>query len=334
MSLETKLIEARREHTADRLGERQHSLISVIRDVMEETSKAPKVRAHTPHGMHEPTAYIPEPAARSLVACLKTESLPELFDKSGKLRRIPNSAPAGVVVKMDAALIENSRVANAGAQIVVCPDAVEPRGDARGTVAVESIPVDFRNIEAAAFGVVDVDTEANAPVVDYPTMGARIDWDQAVTYGVRFDIPRSNRRRIKPDQLCGEIIASLTLGLARAADDVLLSALAAAGLTPFTLAKAAAQGLVFDELRALVGTSGAGATIGQDGVLRAAGINAELTGDMTGTIVGAWNRSGVAIKEDVTILFERIDAQGSLAVTCWAHMAPLVPDKNKFWVVA
>lgn len=311
-------------------------LHKAIRQTIDETLRAQAYRAHTPDGMNEPTAHIPTPAARSLVACLSTASLPGLFDREGRLRRVPNAAPAGVTVKLDAGIIAASRVAQAGAHVVIFPEAIKPRTDDRRTVAVESFPSELRNIEAAAFGSVDVDVEGDAPVIPLPVLSAPIDWKSpaVVTKGVRFEIPRSERRRIDPDQLAAEILAALTLGLSRAADAVLLSKVTATAPAPFTLAQAAAHGLVFGELRALAGTAGAGAAVGQDGVLRVAGVPAELTGDMAGTIVGAWNRAGVAINEDVSIHFERLGANGGLAVTAWASMLALLPDANKFWTVA
>ena len=326
--------ETPRIHTTGSLESMLHKTLQTL---MDEAGRAQKHRAHQPVGMHEPTHYIAEPAVRSTIACLKTSKLPALFDKDGRLRRTPNAAPAGVTIKLDAGLVAGSRVANAGAHIVIYPEATKAHAVGRSeSIATESVPAYFRNIEAAAFGTVDIDAEADAPVIALPLLSAPIDWKSAAvkTKGVRFEIKRSERRRVEPDQLTAEIVTALALGLSRAADDVLLSALAAAALTPFTLAKAAAEGLLFDELRGLVGTSGAGATIGQDGALRAAGIATELTGDMAGTIVGAWNRAGVAVNEDVSIHCERIDLAGSLAVTAWASMLPLVPDTNKFWTVA
>lgn len=309
-------------------------LHNTITKLIEEASQAQATRAHTPVGLHEPTVYISVPAARSTVACLKVENLPALFDKGGRLIRTPNSAPSGVSIKLDAGLVAGSRVAAAGAHVVVFPEAFTPRQDPSGTIAVERVPAALRNIEAASFGTVDVDSEADAPVIPLPVFVAAIDWTDSVAKGVRIEIPRSARRRVETEQLSAEIVASLTLGLARAADQVLLAALAAAPLAPFTLAHAAAQGLAFAELRALIGTAGAGALVDQDGALRAAGITAELTGDVAGTFVGAWNRAGVAVKDDVSIHFERLDTAGSLAVTVWANMIPLLPDANKFWTVA
>lgn len=337
---------------ADQQVERDANLALSLRKLIDEADVAQK---YAPHGLSadgEPRHMIAQPTVRSMVASLTTSHLPGLIGKDGRIVRTPKGAPAGVTLNMAAGLLAGSRIAHAGARVIVAPPAVElhPVGHT-GVMVVERIPVALRNIEAARFGTVagggldgvtfatlDKDgaswDDGDAPVSSLPVFGAEIDWRASVSKGVRFEIPRSERRRVDPDQLCAEILASLSLGLARAADDVLLSALDAASLAPFTLADAAAAGLHFDELRALIGTAGSGAVIGQDGALRAAGIAAELTAETAGTFVGAWNRAGVAVNDEITIYAERLGKAGGMAVTAWASMLPLVPDANKFFTVA
>lgn len=313
--------------------EPNHMLHKTLLGLIDDAMRAQSKRAHTPAGMHEPTVYLSAPMARSTVACLKTVSLPALFGKDGRLRRTPSAAPSGSTVKMDAGLVAGSRVAGAGAHVLIIPEASKPHlVGPNGTVVMESVPVRFSNIEAAVFGTVAVDDDL-APLITLPVFSASIDRKELISKGVSFQIKRADRKRVDSDDLVTEIVASLTLGLARAADDILLTALAAESLTPFTLAKAAAEGLMFDELNGLIGTGGDGAAIGANGVLRAAGIASELTADMAGTIVGAWNRVGVVVHEDVTIAFERANLKGDLNVTAWAHMHPLIPDAAKFWTV-
>lgn len=325
---------ARATLAAENHGGARPSLTSAFRALMDEAANALTHRSHTPAGMNEPTVHLSVPAARSLVACLKTENLPSLFDDKGNLRRTPDAAPAGTTVKFDAGLVAGSRVAKAGAHVLVFPDSIKPHISGRGDIILESIPTELRNIEAAVFSTVDVDSDDDAPTTFLPVFSAGIDWKDSIHKGVRFEIKRSQRRKIDPDQLCAEIVASLTLGLARAADEVLLSALRAKSLATFSIARAAAEGLLFDELRGLIGTAGAGATVDQSGNLRAGGIASELTADIGETIVGAWNRAGVAINADVSVHFERLDTAGSLAVTAWASMLPMVPDSTKFWFVS
>lgn len=325
---------ARAALAGSKVGDERPSLAAAMRRLMEDAASAQAHRAHTPAGFQEPTAFFPTAAARSIVASLKTENLPALFNSDGELIRTPKAAPAGTTVKIDAGLVAGSRVAQAGAHVVAVPEAITPLRDPRGTIATQTIPKFFRTIQAAKFAAVDIDNEDDAPLIALPVLSAPIDWKTAKTFGVRFELPRSARTLIDPDQLSAEILAALTLGLSRAADECLLAALGAETLAPFTLAAAASQGLKFAELRAIVGTNAAGASVGQDGQLRAAGVRAELTGDMAGTLIGAWDRAGVAVRDDLAIHFERTSLSGALAVTAWVGMLPLVPDPTKFWTLA
>ncbi|KRC38083.1 MULTISPECIES: hypothetical protein [unclassified Lysobacter] len=305
-----------------------------IRNLMAEATTAQAFRAHTPVGMQEPTVYIPTSAARSALMCLSTDSLTGLFDKDGRLRRTPNAAPSSDEIRLDSVVIANSRVANAGAHIVIYPEATKAHAVGKtGQVALEHVPGHVRSIELAVFSTVDVEEGGTVPTTPLPIQSSAIDWNLGVAKAVRFEISRSDRRKYSnPDELCAQVLATITLGLARAADEVLLSALSGMSLSPFTLGKAAAEGLMVGDLRAL--TSGAGAAIAHDGVLRASGVPAELTADMAGTIAGAFNRASVVVKDDVTVMFERIGNAGNLSVIAWASMLPIVNDPNKFWIVA
>jgi len=314
----------------------RRSLASALRVMMTEASRAQEYRAHTPVGMQEPTAFIPIDATRSIVACLSGENLPGLFDANGRLRRTPQAAPSSDAIRMDAAVVANSRVVRAGAGLVIMPEFTKAHAVGRtGDIVLERMPGFVRNVEASAWGTIDVDSLAEVPVSVSPITSVPIDWKNATAKAIRFEITRKDRKNYgDEDKLCEEIIAAITLGLARAADEVLLSALSAIPLTDFTLAKAASEGLFVDELRGLVGTNAVGAAFAADGALRAAGVASELTPDMAGTIVGAWNRAAVAVRDDVDIVFERTSLAGGMAVIAWASMLPLIPVASKFWTVA
>ncbi|WP_237384570.1 hypothetical protein [Xanthomonas campestris] len=114
----------------------------------------------------------------------------------------------------------------------------------------------------------------------------------------------------------------------------LLSALSAASLANFSLAAAAAQGLRFADLAALIGTSATGATVGQDGVLRAAGVAAELTDATAGTFVGAFNQAAVILDREVRVVADRHSLDGELLVTVFTSAAALVPRAGVFFKVA
>ncbi|MCA8229887.1 hypothetical protein [Burkholderia vietnamiensis] len=175
-------------------------------------------------------------------------------------------------------------------------------------------------------------------VTPLPIKRAQINVDSAwgpqtntKAYGVRFAVTRKDIKTYSG--LANAITHAMTHGLARTADAVLLGAIVAAAPAPFSLSAAAAAAVRFGELRALVGTSGTGAAVGQDGVLRADGIAAELTPDMAATIVGAFSRSAIMIRSTVEVIAERVNIDGSMEFKAWAEFQPLLPDTSRFWTV-
>lgn len=305
-------------------------LAQMIRDA----SSAMPFRDHTPAGMYEPTHRISQPAAAVMSALLASTFLPSLLDEDGQVARTPAGVSAGHSTRLDAAIIANSRVAQAGARLIVMPESTEalPTG-AGGDVVLVSKPGAFRTVEAATFGTVSeaVGADDDAPDVVPPIHSAPINFNNAIAKGVYLTVKRSIWKQTPVDVIASNLALALALGLSRAADDVLLSAIAAANPSAFSLAAAASQGLEFGELRALVGTSGAGAVVDQSGVLRVAGVPAEMTADNTGTFVGSFNRAAVAVHERIDLTAHRMDAAGSVQIACWASFVPCVPDAAKFW---
>ncbi len=312
------------------------SLTAAIMLLMDEAAKASGYRENTPAGFSEPVARIPVSRVRSTIASLNGDYLPGLFDDAGRIRRTPQAATSSEEHSVGLAVLANSRIARAGAGFVIVDEQTSANAvGLTGGVAMERTPGYVRNVDAAPWATVDVDAGASVAVSDSPISSAAIDWSTATAKAVRFVVNRRQRMAYEDQQkLCEQIVAAITLGLARAADEVLFSALAAEDLDPFTLAAAAAADLSFDELRAIVGTAATGAAIGTDGVLRAAGISADLTADMPGTIIGAWSRAAVAVRDDVNISIERTGLQGEMAITAWASMQALVPAPGKFWIVS
>lgn len=276
--------------------------------------------------------YIAKKAASLRTLNLKTSFMPQLIADDGSLLAAPMANMAGEKLALDAAIIKASRVAQAGASIIIRPDQTRaiPVGTT-GDVALVKQAGHFVTIEAAPFAQVADDADVPASLI--PVARAAIDWETAPSVSVRYHMNHTDQKEIGNDQYAAELLASITIGLARAADKLLLAAINSATLSPFTLAAAAAQGIAVHELRGLVGTNGHGAAFRTDGTLAAAGVSAELTGDMAGTVIGAFNRAAIAINSDVSILAERTSAAGALDVTCWASMIALVPDAGKFWNV-
>lgn len=278
--------------------------------------------------------YLPKKPAVLRTLNLKSTFLPSLFDKEGRMIAAPIGMPAAETIALDAAAIKASRVAQAGAHVIIRDNQLSPIPvGATGDMMLADVVSTFSTIEPAAYA--NVADEADVSVTgSLPIHRATIDWSTAQSVAVRFTVPRATQKQHDQELFSAELLIALTLGLGRAADRLLLAAINATTPDAFTLTAAAAQGLKAGELRALVGTNATGAEFRADGQLIVEGIKAEMTGDMTGTLVGAWDRAAVAIGQDVSMMAERTNVNGTLDVTAWAYMVPLLPDASKFWTVS
>lgn len=322
------------QRAADLKAARSTALHNEVIALAQEALHAQRMIGHTPKGLHEPTVYVPAPTKRSLIVPLQSTNIVGLFDKSGRLAHTPAGALAGEVVTLDSALIANSRVAQAGARVFVRKDGSKLHKVGNDFVATERASGRFVNVDAAEFVTIAFEDD-DAPTSPIPVYSADYEkeWAQSAMKAVRFEVKRSDRREVGAEEFYAELMTSLALGMARAADEVLLTAITATVPAAYTPAAVAAKGLRFSDLRCLVGTNGNGSPAYADGFHRVAGIPCELTPDMAGTIVGAWDRVGVAVGEEADVVFERINGNGTLSATAWISMLPVVPDAGKFWTV-
>lgn len=282
-------------------------------------------------------AVIPGKAVVRGVIDLQGDLLPKIQDNDGTFKRPPMGTPAVENSKIDAAISGQSLVAQAGANVIIFKDASEAISDTAGGIMMVSKPAYFETYEAMPFALVPDGAEVG--VTALPISRAQIHVDstggpQTNTgiYGLRFEFTRAVLKSYPSVE--DAIMHAITAGLARTADAVLLGAIVAKTPAAFSLAAAAASGVRMSELRSLIGTAGHGAAIDQNGVLRAAGIQAELTPDMAATVIGSFARSAIMIRSDVDVIAERTKIDGSLAVTAWAAFQPLLPDASRFWTVA
>ncbi|MGN6329530.1 MAG: HK97 family phage prohead protease [Rhodanobacter sp.] len=318
-------------------GVRDTGLIGDLRAVLRDAMTAQPFRAHTPASAHRPTGYIPTPTKRSLILPLRTASLVGLFDADGNITHTPAGALAGEVVTMHGGIIANSRVAKAGAQVILRTESTNTFsvGNTLADVVLEHQPARFVNVDAVSFATVAEDADAPAVALASVVKAADLtaNWGAAKMKAFSMELKRSDLHRAPVDDLLTEVMTAITQGLSRAADDVLLSAIAATAPDAFTLAALTSRGLRFGDVHALAGTSATGAAVGTDGVLRVAGVPAELTPDMAGSLIGEWSRAAVAINDEVTVIFERVNPNGRLKLSAWATMLPIIPDPSVFWTV-
>lgn len=280
-----------------------------------------------------------KPAASVVHVSMREMTLPPFLGGEGLHRtHCPVGEAAGKRTTLSAALLKASRVAQAGAHIILVEEAAEAVGDLERGIGFYQRNARLDIIQPANFAAVPDGAEvADSPL---PVLRDDVNVDTIPSYGFRVKLSRADANLYGEGKLADSTLASIAMGLARVADKVLLSAIVATNPAAFTLGRAAALGVEFAELRALVGTAGAGAAVGQDGTLRAlaagfetGGVLAELTPDAAATIVGAWNRAGVAIMEDIGLVAERTNAQGDLILTCWANAQALLPQPGAFFSV-
>jgi hypothetical protein len=255
-----------------------------------------------------------------------------------------NERTAQKEIPVSAAIAERSRVAQAGAHILVVDPAAEakPVGEGTGVLGFSYVPREFVTIAPAPFAPI-AEPDPEVPESDSPVSRIKFCYHGGASqgfagpsYAVRFKLQRAETREVHGGEgrLLEELLQSITMGLARAADHALLSAIVASAPAPFTLAAAAAAGLEFSQLRALVGTTGAAAAVGQDGALRAAGVAAELTSEMAPTLVGSFGSVGLAINDSLRIHVLQAGLNGDAMVTCWADFQPLLPEQSFLWTAA
>lgn len=263
---------------------------------------------------------------------LRELSLPPFLANQGINQvRVPVGTEAGKKTTFSSVLLESSRVSQAGARIILVNEADDAISVPGGGIALQRRNAGYTLIEAANFAVVPDGNElANSSLPIYRDL---IDLETMPALGFRVALSRAEQLAYEGGQLADSALVSIALGIARAADTTLLSAIVASNPEAFSFGAAAALGVEFAELRALVGTAGTGAATGQDGTLRAAGVLAELTPTIAETIAGTFNRAAVAAHEDIRLVAERTNKQGELILTCWVNMQALLPLPGAFFKV-
>ncbi|ULB09136.1 hypothetical protein ORIO_04235 [Cereibacter azotoformans] len=261
--------------------------------------------------------------------------------KEGRVTAVPVTVhQAGETVTLGDVARAGSRALAAGAHLIpmVAPKPIDPARSG-GVVAFELVPASLRLVEPAPFSVVAPDGEADEAALSAISAEAVMDRESLTQRCFRIRIPRQRLQEIGWDAVADEVMTALGLGLGRAVDAELFAALEAAELAPWSVGRAAAAGVRFDELRAVVGTAGYGAAI-EAGRLCArwssdpstGGIAAELSPDLQKTLVAAWSRFAVAVSPEVRVLIERRSAV-AVVMTCWLDCQALIPDERFAWTM-
>ena len=299
----------------------------MILDLVKMASRQLGYHDHQPVGMSEPTARIPKPAAVN-GSLRMSDFLPEIVTDAA--RPTQTEIPAGQSTTIDAAAFLNSRVADAGAHIIRLPEQTLIEGPAP---VLADVPAGLRIVRPAPFSTVADGDDITASSLADVIAEAKVDRATMPQIGVRIPMPRSALQGIGEAQIVAEVTHAITLGVGAAVDRALLSAIVAAGPAPFSFGAVAGAGLRFGDLRAIIGTGGAGAAADQGGLF-VAGIPAETSGAVSQTVIAAFNRFGVIVSPEIELLAERTDAAGGVVLTAWLGIAALVPDAGFAWTVS
>ena len=315
---------------------------AAIKSLIADARAAQGVRMHTPAGFDHPTHVVPVSQARQIILdlCQPVPNISAYFDDQGRLRRIPAGRRNLSQATVDPLAIarSTSRLAAAGAHLILREPPIPHKDSGHSGIIVMQREVSgFSVIQPLPLSAVADNTDSPL-LTELPVKSASLDWsdeNRAPAFGVQLEIPRNEYRDRLYDGTLDEVLTvAILAGIGRIADQALMDALSAASLPDFTLAGAASSGLAFHQLRAIVGTAGVGATVGQDGVLRASGVSAELTDTGNQTFIGAFDHAAVVLDRDIRVIAEKTGKAGALAVTVYGAAAPLLPDKAKFWKVA
>lgn len=288
---------------------------------------------------------VKQPAARMVNLNIGADHLPDFAAPEANRRNEP--------ITLAESILSHARTMQAGAHLLI-----EPKGrtieTGTGVPALQVVPMGLQVVHAAPFAVVtdpdgDLDPENPGAAVLTPLASVLVEHrierpDVLTNYAFRVALTRREQK----DQLDGDLLAalmrSIMLGLAQAADAELLGAILATDPAVFHLGAAAAKGISFPELRAIVGTDEfilpgqqvAGQAFGPGygdaaGGLFVHSIPAELCAAADRTVIGAFDRFGLAIGGEIRLLLERTSADGSLIATCWCAMKAVLPDPGFAW---
>lgn len=289
--------------------------------------------AHYPAGADTPTGVIRQEAAVVGEFKLSDQRPAPTGDLARSLSTLNTQrATYPIQSTMLSRVLEASRVVQAGVTMVPIPPAPQAvYFQKAGALGFPEYPSRFEVVKPGTFAVVA--DGANAPVSVFPVSTAQIDLSATPSMAVSFKMTRAQQKARQDSDIEFYISESIALGLARACDAAVLAAILAKSPSAFTLAKAAAAGLKFGELRAICGTNATGAAVAADGTLRVSNIQAEMTDTITASVVACFGRIGVAFDETVRVVARRMSIAGDLEVTCYCTLAPLIPT-NDAWLGA
>ena len=279
----------------------------------------------------EPKVIGTKPAMSGITLHLGTDYAP-LIPQADSIERNINLV-SNEAFTLQAVVAQAARTVQAGSTLIVADE--KYIGSTSGMHVFNSDCAIFRAIEAADFASVASGSDVSESAL--PFSDGVVSWrDETSHEAFRVKVSRRARKNTGGETLEYDVLTAIVHGLAKAADRVLIQAIAALNPSAFTIGAAAARNITFAELSGFVGTTGTGATV-QEGKLFAGGlVNAELTAGTDKTLIGAFNRVAIAIHPDVRVVIERMNAQSDLNIIVYANIQAVIPQgsESAFWKVA
>lgn len=306
--------------------------VTVLREAIAEAQRSQGAVPHIPQGFTEPTSYLKRQAAS--LRTLTLDSTTVAVGRDGKISVGSAANSAGEQITIAESIFRNSRAAQAGMGIELWPH-LEPvhieTGSETKVMAMVKQPKAFAVVNPAELSLIPDDDDMT--VSDLPLFLASIDRDNQKSYGVTYKLSRRQQKMRGEEQTAAEVLTAIFTGLSRIVDKLALEAILANTPENFTLAKAAAAGVRFADLRAMIGTAGTGAMVRQDGQLVAAGVPGELTNVTTQTVIGQFDRALAMLGTDMSVLVNRLNTNGDMTISAWLSVDAVAPDAGRFWTV-
>lgn len=231
-----------------------------------------------------------------------------------------------------------SRCIAAGAHLIILPSSVAV-ARAGNSIALMEEPGALEVVNPAAFELLTVagdDPEGEIETLSNPIARAAVDRETLSQFAVRVKVSRRAQKLHGLDRITSQLVEAVAMGLGRVFDKELLRVVDAATLVEVGTAQAvatsaAAAGLRWGDLRAVIGTGAAAGSVAvEHGTLRALGVPGELTADTAKAYVADWRGAGVFVSDAVDLIIDRTSAAGDLVVTAWCGAQGVIADPSRF----
>ena len=297
--------------------------------LLEETRQMPLVHTEYEEPDQEIVRYRQAlPAAASHHFDMRAATVSEMFGG-----RIP--APlTSETQTIERGLLYLAKTVQAGARIIIDPPHAAPKAEG-GLLMMEKQPKSYSTTMPLEWSDIADGGSVSASSVD--TSRVTIDRDDTQLCAVSVNIPRakaSHGAGVTDADVMQEAMYAIASGLPRVIDSHILAAINATTPSAFTLAKAADKGLRFDDLRALAGTSvSSNLAVDSMGSLRLHGVQADLTDQMTGGLIGHWQKVAIFIEPELRLIMKRMDANGTVKLVAMINLQVLLPTNSQgfFW---